>query len=111
MHSKSLAIIFKILFNLREKSTQGGDFYITIAVLVARQYGSLRDEINLTKFEMAAISEHTVVDATNYLLLTIKTQLEYNEFLLKKANCLLYRLIKIPGQVYDKQESKCSYIL
>lgn len=77
-----------------------GDFYITTAALFAKEYDYINsDAIPTTEnFQLRAITKHTLESATIHYFVALKSHLEQNAFLLKKANSLIYRFMKIPGQ-------------
>ncbi|XP_063695943.1 Fanconi anemia group I protein homolog isoform X2 [Culicoides brevitarsis] len=101
MNSKSLAIALKILFVLRQKSKPLGDFFTTVASLITTEYGIISTKtytVTPERFALKSLTKHTLEGAAGHFLVSLKKYLEHNTFLLKKANSLIFRLTKIPGQ-------------
>lgn len=86
--AKSLGIVFKVLFALREKATAGADFYITIAALLTREFGAINDENAPCPFLLRAITHYTVDPCALSLFATMKTQLEQVIYLMKKSEAM-----------------------
>lgn len=73
---------------------------MTLAVLLSRGYGyiSRHTESSVPKFELKSITSNTLEVAADHFLMALRSHLDQNTFILKKANSLIYRLMKIPGQ-------------
>lgn len=88
LDSKPLGNIFKVLFLLREKVTAGSDFYETIGILLAREYGTINDEKAMCPFIFKSITDLTVEPCAIHLLNTVKTHMTHVMYLLRKSDAL-----------------------
>lgn len=78
-----------------------GDFYITVATLLSNEYGHVSKKHTLNTaptFELKCLTKSILEITAEHFLCALKIHLDQNTFLLKKANALIYRLMKIPGQ-------------
>lgn len=101
MNAKSLGIALKMLFIFRQKAMSIGDFFPTVASLITTQYGLYTTKLHTVvpeKFALKSLTESTYEAAADHFLVSMRKYLDQNIFLLRKANSLIYRLTKIPGQ-------------
>lgn len=78
-----------------------GDFYITVATLLSNEYGHVSKKHTLYSpptFELKCLTKSILEITAEHFLISLRIHLDQNTFLLKKANALIYRLMKIPGQ-------------
>lgn len=95
--TKNYGIIFKILFDLKEKAS-ASDIYTKFAMSFVELYGSINNNTYTNPLRMKALSLKTVDICLKYLLEQFFNRMDQMSYLIKKAGAYLTLKTSYPGK-------------